>query len=102
MVVLVEQDGRSGGGPQLHGAAHVVNVSMCDDNLFHLEIVLADEGEDIFDVVTGINHHRLERAFVTNDGAVALQRAHGKDFVDHGLVVGHQSSVVRKNSTPQQ
>ena len=36
IVVLVEQDGRAGGGPQLHRSAHVIDVSVSDDDLLHL------------------------------------------------------------------
>ena len=96
IVILVEQDGRAGGGPQFHGSAHMIDVSMSDDDLLHLEIVLLNERENIFDVIAGIDHHGFAGGFVPDDRAVALQRPDGKDFVNHGgesSVVGCQSSA---------
>ena len=48
------------------------------------EIVLSNQGENIFDVVARIDHHGFASGLVPDDGAVALQRPDGKDFVDHG------------------
>ena len=84
IVVLVEQDGRAGGGTQLHGSAHMIDVSMGDDDLLNLEIVLLNKGENVFDVVAGIDHHGFASGLVPDDRAVALQRPDGKDFVNHG------------------
>jgi hypothetical protein len=80
---LVEQDGRSRGGSQLHRSAHMVNVSMSDDDLLDMKIVFADQFENVLHVITGINDDGLARGLISNDGAVALQRADGNDFVDH-------------------
>ena len=57
------------------------------------------ERQNIFDLVARINHHSFTGDFVPDDGAVAVQRTHGKDFVNHGgessgIVFGRQSSVV--------
>jgi hypothetical protein len=49
--------------------------------------MLADEGEDVLDVVAGVDDHSLASGFVADDGAIALQRADGKDFVDHRFIV---------------
>jgi len=87
IVILVEQDWSAGGGAELHGSAHVVDVSVGDDDLFDLQVVLADEGEDVFDVVAGVDDHGFVGGLVADDGAVALQRADGEDFVDHGSIV---------------
>jgi hypothetical protein len=45
--------------------------------------VLVDKGEDLVDVVAGVDDHGFVGGFVADDGAVALQRADGEDFVDH-------------------
>ena len=81
---------------QLHRSAHVIDVSMSDDDLLHLQVVLMNEGENILDVVAGIDHHGIAGSLVPNHGAVALQRADGKDFVNHGTGASHQSSAVTK------
>src|SRR3979490_1765666 len=65
----------------------MVNVGVGDDDLPHLQIVLFDQGEDVFNVVAGIDDHGLARGFVADDGAVALQAANGDGFVDHWSIV---------------
>ena len=87
VIVLVEQDGCAREGAELHGSAYVVDVGMGDDDLFDVEIVLADDSEQVFDVVAGIDDHGFAGGLVADDGAVALQRADGEDFVDHGSIV---------------
>src|ERR1700737_3142458 len=42
-VVLVEQNGGAGGGAQLHGSAHVIDVSVSDDDLLEFEIMLGED-----------------------------------------------------------
>jgi len=68
----------------------VVDVGVSDNDLFDLEVVLADEREQIFDVVAGIDDHGFARRLVADDGAVALQRADGENFVDHGSIVARE------------
>ena len=87
VVVLVEQDGRAGGGAEFHGSADVVDVSVGDDDLFDLEIMLADQGEDVIDIIARIDDHSFVSDLVADDRAVALQRADGEDFVDHAFIV---------------
>jgi hypothetical protein len=65
----------------------MVDVGVGDDDLFDLQVVLADEGENILNVVAGVDHHGFVSSLVANNGAVALQRADGENFVDHGLIV---------------
>jgi hypothetical protein len=95
IVILVEQDGRAGCRPQFHRAAHVINVCVSNDDLFDLEIVLADEGENIFDVIARINHHGFTGDVVPDHRTVALERPHGEDFVNHG---GSLSALSRQLS----
>jgi hypothetical protein len=35
------------------------------------------------DFIAGIDDHGFARGLISDNGAVALQRANGKDFVDH-------------------
>jgi len=100
IIVLVEQDGRAGGGAEFHGSADVVDVSVGDDDLFDLQIVLGDYGLDVGDVVAGVDDHSFAGEFVTDDGAVALQGSDGDDFVDHGFIVN--SPEYRVASTERQ
>jgi len=92
-ILLVEQNGRSGSRTQLGGSAHVIDVSVSDDDLFYLKLMLANDGKDVLNVVPGINDHSLVRALVTNNRAVALQRANRKDFVDHEEAFSTQLSA---------
>ncbi len=86
IVILVQQDGRSRGRAQLHGSADVVDVGMGDHDLLDLQIVLADDGQHVVNIVAGIDHHGFARCVVADDRAIALQRAHLDDFVDHNCV----------------
>ena len=87
VIVLIEKNRGTRRGAKLHGPAHVVDVRVGDDDLADLQIVLLNEGENVVDVVSGIDDHRLARALIADDGTVALQRADGKYFVDHLFIV---------------
>ena len=56
---------------------------MGDDDLLHFEMVLVENGDDVIDVIAGIDDHGFAGGFITDDGAVALERADGEYFVDH-------------------
>jgi hypothetical protein len=58
-----------------------------NDNLFDLQVVFANEGENFLNVVAGVNHHGFASSLVAYHGAVALQGADGENFVDHGFIV---------------
>ena len=81
-VVLVDQDGSAGGGFQLHGSANVIDVAVSDHNLLQRELMLLQDSEDSVDIVAGVDDHGFVRSLVGNDGAVALERADGEDFVE--------------------
>ena len=83
VIILIEQDWCAGCSPQFHGPTHMVDVSMSNDDLLYLQVMLADKRENALDLIAGIDHHGLVRGLVSNDGTVALQRANRKDFVDH-------------------
>ena len=46
-----------------------------------------EDGEDARDVVAGVDDHGFAGGLVSKDGAVALERADGEDFMDHGRFV---------------
>src|SRR5579872_1908845 len=83
VVVLIQKDWGAGGRTQLHRSAHVVDVSMRDHDLLDLEVMFGDNGNDIFDVIARIDHHRFARGVISDDRAVALQRPNRENFVDH-------------------
>jgi hypothetical protein len=65
----------------------VVDVGVGDDDLSYLKVMFANQSQNGFDFVAGIDDHGFAGGFVADDGAVALQRADGEDFVDHGFIV---------------
>jgi hypothetical protein len=67
----------------------VIDVAMGDHNLLDLQVMLADELENVFNVIAGVNDHRFTCGFVADDRAVALQRPDGEDFVDHASIVAN-------------
>src|ERR1700736_3292342 len=71
-VILVEQNRGAGGGAQLHRSAHVIDVSVSDDDLLDFEIMLSADSENVVDVVAGIDHHGFARDFISDNGTVAL------------------------------
>src|SRR5215470_11422562 len=87
IVILVQENGCPGCGAQLCRTADMIDVGVRDDDLLDLELVLVDEPENLSDVVPGIDDDGLARRLVANDGAVALQRANGKDLVDHNDIL---------------
>jgi hypothetical protein len=89
-VVLVVEDGGSGEAFEFLGSGDVVDVGVGDDDLLDGEVVLGEEGEDVGDVVAGIDDDGLEGGFVAEEGAVAADGAYGEGFADHD---GLQSSV---------
>lgn len=72
----------------------MVDVRVRDDDMLHLQVVFADDGEYVVDVVAGVDDHRFTRSLVANNRAVALQRADGKNLVDHiGIVPSTELQV---------
>jgi len=65
----------------------VVDMRVGDNDLLHLQVVLADKGKDIFDFIARIDHYGFARSLVSDDRAVALQRADRENFVDHLSIV---------------
>ena len=94
-VVLVEEDGGAGGFFEEGRAADVVDVAVGDDDLLQREVVGLEEGKDLRDIVAGIDDHGFAGGVVTEDGAVALERADGEGLEDHGSIVGEYGSRAR-------
>jgi hypothetical protein len=64
--------------------ADVINVRVGADNGFDGEAMLDDEGEDAIDFVTRVDDNGFARGGIADDVAIALQNAHGQNFVDEG------------------
>jgi hypothetical protein len=65
----------------------VIDVGVGDDDLLDLQVMLAEERENVLNVVPGVDDQGFVRGLVANDRTVALQRPDGKDFVNHVSIV---------------
>ncbi len=75
----------------------MIDMRVGDNDLFYLQIVFADESENTFNVVPGIDDHRFVRGFVADDRAIALQWSHRNNFVDHASIV--RGGLLKNGST---
>ena len=82
-IVLVEENGSAGCLPQARRSTDVIDVCVGDDDLLQGEFVLGEEGENLRDVVAGVDDHGFAGGLVAKDGAVALEGADGESFADH-------------------
>jgi hypothetical protein len=87
---MIHEDGSASGLLELHGAPDVVDVAVSDEDLRELQVVTLESVEDAVDVGAGIDNDGFVGEFVSDDGAVALKRADGKDFVDHKATVTNE------------
>ena len=71
----------------------MIDVGVGDDDLLYYQVVLADDGENVFNVVTRIDNHGFVRGLIADDGAVTLQRADGQDLVDHWLIFAQAETI---------
>jgi len=87
----MHHDGRASVLVKLGEAADVIDMRVGADDGFDGESVAANQAEDAFDFVAGVDHDAFSGAWVADDGTVALQHAHGNFEVDHLRVggVGH-------------
>src|SRR6478672_7730519 len=83
VVILVQENGRSRGGSQLHGSADVIDVRVGDDDLLNLKLVLPYQPEHLLDVVPRIDHDCFVTSLVSDYRTVALQRTDGNDLMNH-------------------
>ena len=82
-IVLVVEDGSAGELLEAMGARDVVDVRVGDDDFFDGEAVGGEDGDDARNVVAGVNYDGFVGGLISEDRAVALQRADGEDLVDH-------------------
>jgi hypothetical protein len=61
----------------------MINMSVGNDDVFDLKVMPSNKGENILDVIAGVNDHGLTTGLIANNRAVALKRAYGEDLVDH-------------------
>ena len=89
-VGFVQQNWSPGEAFQLERAADVVDVGVGDEDLFEGQTQLSETAVDAGDFVAGVDDDGLMRRRVTEDGAIALERAYGEGFdVDGGSFGGH-------------
>ena len=93
IIVLIEQDWCARLRAQLHRSAYVIDVGMGDDDLLHIKLVLADDGENVLNIVARIDDHGFVRGLVADDRAVTLQRADRQDLVDHSLIFAQAEAI---------
>ncbi len=90
-VVLIEIHRRTGRPFQQERSTHVIDVGMGDNNLAQREAMLLQPGKDLGNVVSRIDYDGFMGNLITQDAAIATQRADGKGFKDHGLILGDGS-----------
>ena len=87
-ILLVEKYRRPGCFLKQDRSAYVVDMGMGDDDLAQGEAMLLQPGENLRNVVSGIDDDGFMRNLVAQDGAIAAQRANGKTFKDHAIILG--------------
>lgn len=93
-VILIEEDGSASEALEGQGAADVVDVRVSHDDLLEFEVVLGEPAMNSRDFVAGVNDDGFPPGFVAEQGAVALERADGKGFENHELIVGPVQRVL--------
>ena len=82
-VVLVEEDGSTGGALEQHRSADMVDVGVGDDDLLEDQAMIGQTGQDFGDIVPRVDDNRLMGGLVAQDGAVAAEGPDWKGFEDH-------------------
>jgi hypothetical protein len=72
-------------------------VRVGDDDLLYPEIVFGNQRENFLDVISRVDHQRFACRLVSQDRAVALQGADGKNFMDHRCPVVLDFSTLEKS-----
>jgi hypothetical protein len=83
LIACVHVDGGAGDGLQFCRAADVVDVGVRDHNRLHLQGMAGEDRQDLVDVIARVDNDGFVRLLVAENRAVALQHAHGNDFVNH-------------------
>jgi hypothetical protein len=87
-ILLVEKHRRPGRLLEQCRSAYVIDVSMSDNDLAQVEAMFLQPGKYLWNVVSGIDDYGFMGDLVAQDGAVTVQRAYGKTFEDHALILG--------------
>ena len=79
-------------------------MSVGHHDLLYDEVVFLKDGENGLDLITRINDDGFSGCLVAHDGAVALERTNGKNFVDASPA--QQTAMLdliayRKNASPE-
>jgi hypothetical protein len=101
-VGLVEEDGCAGDAAELRGAADVVDMRMGDDDLLQSELAPGEPGEDIGDLVAGVDDDRFPGLQIGEQGAIAAERADGEGLTQElgrhtRMVARHDRICARSN-----
>ena len=107
-IVLVVVDGSPGELLETLSSGDMVDMSMGDDDGLHSKAVALDDGLDGRNVVPGIDDDGFTGSLISQDGAIALKQADGKDLVDHlsrlmakgGFSGSGSTKVARQNLLP--
>ncbi len=83
-IVGVHVDGGVGGLLDAVQADHVIDVRVGDDDGADFQMMALENFENFFGVVSGIDDDGVVRFRVSDDVAIALQHADGKNFVNRG------------------
>ena len=86
-VILVEDDWRARERSKFHRSANVIDMGVGDDDLLDRQTMLANQRNDLINVVSRIDHHRFMRRLIPDHGTVALQWTNGNDLVNHEVIV---------------
>jgi hypothetical protein len=87
-IPLVEKHRCPGRFLQQSRSAYVIDMGMSNDNLAQGQAVFLKPGENLGNVVSGVDDHGFAGNFVAQDGAVAAQWTYGKAFKDHSSILG--------------
>jgi hypothetical protein len=86
-VCLIQVDWGAGKGLEFEGTADMVDVGVGDEDLLQSESERGEAAVDAGDFVAGVDDDGLAGFLVGKDGAIALQRADGKGFEDHEVIL---------------
>ena len=78
----MEEDRRAGDAFELCSAANMVDMRVGDDDLAQREVVAREPGEDVCDLVSGIDDDRVVRLQICQQSAVAAERADGEGLAE--------------------
>jgi hypothetical protein len=85
-VFAVHEHGSTGELMQLGKTTDVIDVGVRADDGFDGEFVAAEEGEEAFDFVTGIDDQSFAGNGIADDGAIAMEHPDGDgDLNDAGF-----------------